>query len=92
MNDDEEAWLATRPECVQRLAAEFPLNTVVDMPDGKRLYLCGYTEDDRLILSEIDPAVDYDAALAQRTYLCAEHLRAPSVRTSIIPAPRRSVH
>lgn len=74
MSDGYQGWLATRPECVQKLAAEFPLGTVVQH-DGTNLYLLGYTEDDTLIMSEIDPGVDYDGANASKVYFCAGHLR-----------------
>lgn len=53
---------------------EFPLGTKVDM-GGVMHHLLGYTEEDRLILSPVDPMVDYDGAVATRKYLCAAHLR-----------------
>lgn len=76
MNRDEamRAWLATRPESVRRLAAEFPLGSSFAV-DGERLYLLGYTEEDMLIVSPVDPAVDYDGANASKKYLCASHCR-----------------
>lgn len=71
--DPFQAWLATRPECVQKLAAEFPLGTVVQH-DGKALHLLGYNEDDMLILSEIDPHKDYDGANENKVYICAAQM------------------
>jgi len=73
--DSMEAWLASRPECVQKLAAEFPHGTQVTDASGTVFYLLGYTEDDRLIVSPISPFDDYDRAMEERTYVCAEHLR-----------------
>ena len=74
MTDAFKAWLGSRPESVQKLAAEFPIGTVVKH-DGKNLHLLGYNESDMLILSEIDPHVDYDGANESKVYICAEHLR-----------------
>ncbi len=68
------AWIATRPQCVQRLAEEFPVGTVVGI-HGRKLYLIGWTEGDELILSSIDPFADYEGATAAREYLCASHVR-----------------
>jgi len=67
-------WLSTRPECVRKLAAEFPLETTIDV-DGEILYLVGYNEGDMLIMSPINPFDDYDGALANKKYICASHLR-----------------
>lgn len=38
-------------------------------------FVFGYTEDDRLVISAIDPHKDYEGALANRKYVCASHLR-----------------
>lgn len=70
----DEAWLKTRPECVQKLAKEFPLNITVQLK-GKLLYMVGYNEKDTLIMSEINPSEDYEGAIEHRVYICAEHLR-----------------
>jgi hypothetical protein len=67
-------WLKTRPECVQKLAEEFPLGSKIDVA-GIVHYLIGYTEDDRLVISPIDPSEDYDASYELREHLCADHLR-----------------
>lgn len=70
-----EAWIKSRPESVQKLAAEFPFGMILETPSGK-LHLLGYTEDDCLILSKNDPFVDYGLAQATKVYLHAKHLRA----------------
>lgn len=73
-----EKWIKSRPECVRKLVEEFPPNTAVDMPDGKRYYLVGYTEGDELILSAINPyrgGDAYEKALADSITICAQHLR-----------------
>lgn len=74
------AWLATRPECVQKLAKEFPLEEVgVVGVNGELLHLCGYTENDMLIFSTVDPRIDYERCLRpeNKRYICASHFREP---------------
>jgi len=68
-----EEWLKTRPECVQKLAEEFPFTAMYNVEEPH--YLVGYTENDQLILSLIDPGKDYDRALEEKIYVCAEHFR-----------------
>lgn len=70
-----EAWLATRPECVRKLAAEFPLGTEIEI-NGVPHWLLGYTENDMLIISPINPGEDYDGACQAREWICAGHVRA----------------
>lgn len=69
-----EEWLASRPPSVQALVAEFPLGTALEH-EGGMLYLLGYTEGDMLIFSPINPSDNYDAANANKVYICANHLR-----------------
>jgi hypothetical protein len=68
------AWLATRPETVQKLAAEFPPNTCFTF-ENRMAYVIGYTEDDKLIFSFVDPCKDYNRASKERHYICASHFR-----------------
>lgn len=71
-----DEWLATRPDSVRTLAAEFPLGSQVDLPDHGGVHYCiGYTEDDQLILSPVHPGDDYDASMEARVWLCADHIR-----------------
>jgi hypothetical protein len=72
-------WLATRPVCVRKLAAEFPLDTRLDVK-GVTMWLVGYTEGDELLVSPINPNVDYEGSYAERTRLCASHVRSGEVR------------
>jgi hypothetical protein len=72
--DAFQQWIATRPESVQRLAKEFPLDTKFYIR-GTLYYVLGYTEDDRLIVSTINPFEDYDRAFESATHFCAEHAR-----------------
>lgn len=69
-----EAWIASRPECVRQLAARFPPGDRIEGPSGTIYYIIGYTEDDMLIVSPVKPWEDYDAALANKHYICAKHL------------------
>lgn len=79
-----ERWLATRPESVRKLAAEFPLGTTF-LIKGERFYLLGYNENDMIIISKINPHEEYDEALANKEYVCAEHVRTAS---TIAPGKR----
>jgi len=45
-----DEWLSTRPECVRKLAAEFPVGLIIEH-EGKLLHLLGYNESDMLIFS-----------------------------------------
>jgi hypothetical protein len=45
------------------------------LDDDTIWYLCGYTEDDQLIISPINPWKDYERAISQRVYMCASHFR-----------------
>lgn len=85
MNEQLARWLATRPASVQKLAAEFPLDSVFDVK-GVTMFLCGYTEGDQLIVSPVNPNVDYEGAYAKRTRLCVSHVRSGEVRR-ISPGP-----
>jgi len=68
--------LCTRPTSVQALAAEFPLGTTFTFEgDPLVYYLLGYEEDDRLLVTPVDPAVDYAAALAAQASFDAKHAR-----------------
>lgn len=69
-----ERWISERPECVQRLAREFPIGTAFAM-DGVTYHLFGYNESDMLIVSKINPREHYDEALAAKEYIHADCAR-----------------
>jgi hypothetical protein len=69
-----EEWIASRPECVQRLAREFPVGITLAI-HGSRYYLLGYNESDMLLVSKINPREDYDGALAATEYIHADCVR-----------------
>jgi hypothetical protein len=78
-----DEWLASRPEVVRRLLAEFPLGTEVSI-DGKPWYVIGAADDEHetLIISPVRPSDDrkiYDEMMRQRQRVCAHHLRDGSV-------------
>lgn len=67
-------WVASRPPEIRALVAEFRPGLAVSV-DGERHYVIGYNEGDMLIVSPINPCVDYDGALADKVYVCAAHFR-----------------
>lgn len=73
--DSYEAWLANRPESVQKLAAEFPRGSRFQLPNGEILYLIGYTEGDGLLCSPINPFEDYEGAIRTKVVAHAQCVR-----------------
>jgi hypothetical protein len=74
------AWLASRPESVRAIALEFPLGLAVRVDGGPLLYLIGYTEDEKVIFSPVNPGANYAGALEDKVYLCASHLREAALK------------
>lgn len=69
-------WVASRPECVRRLMEKYPLETHWRFCiDDELFFLLGYTEDAKLILSRINPNINYKKAMEIKEYVCAEHLK-----------------
>lgn len=81
-----ESWIKSRPGPVQELAAEFPLLTKMMLPPpappGPAYWVIGYTEGDELVLSPIDPRVDWDRAMDERIRVCARHFRVSAAPAS----------
>lgn len=80
MNNLLAEWIRTRPQAVQALAREFPLYTQIPplltaSLGAGQYFVIGYDESDHLIISNIDPEIDYEIALEHRRRLCAQHLR-----------------
>ncbi len=75
------AFVAERPPEVFALAQDFPLGSVIETQDHTVFYVIGWTEDDRLILSRLDPfnaahkSGMWDKMVNDRTYICARHVR-----------------
>jgi len=67
-------WLATRPEAVRKLAAEFPLHTPI-LIGGRTSFIIGWNENDMLIVSQLRLDQDYELALASARYVCATPFR-----------------
>lgn len=70
-----EEWLESRPVCVQELAREFPFGSTITDVTGQTAFVLGYTEHDALILSMVDPNVDYDGSYESRFHSPASHFR-----------------
>lgn len=77
-----DEWLADRPECVRRLAEEFPIGVAFLVGDSC-YYLIGYTESDILICSKTDPRTNYDVAIANPEYIHADCVRG-AVKAAIV--------
>lgn len=71
-----DEWMASRPECVRALAKRHKLGDLYEV-EGKTHWLIGYTENNMLILSPVDPGIDYDGSFAARIYVCAKHYEDP---------------
>lgn len=69
-----EAWLAERPECVRKLAAEFPPGTRIFHRE-RIWWLLGYTESDELIITDSSPFEDYDKAVEAKKIVHAQCIR-----------------
>lgn len=84
-----DAWGASRPASTHDLARRFPQGAVY-LVAGVPHHLLGYREahDGRhqLILTPVDPTVDYDAAMAAHVSLPAHYFRGWIVEAD---APRR---
>lgn len=66
-------WVATRPKAVRAMCMLYPPGTAFDI-HGQIMYLVGYreTESDVLLLvSETNPAVDYQKATNSGQPICA---------------------
>jgi hypothetical protein len=68
-------WVKKKPSSLKTLGLEFPFGSTF-IVGGRRLYLLGYASPDHLIVSEINPFVDYDKAHGERAWLSARHARA----------------
>lgn len=68
------AWYESRPECVKKLIIEYPPMSKVTI-HNKHYWVFGYTEDNKLIISKINPSEDYENAIKQknRKYICISH-------------------
>ncbi len=76
MNDEFERWLEGRPEQVKALAREFPPKTSFEDIYGRGIWwVLGYTENDCLILTPVNPGKDYEGAHTQKFYVHAQCMR-----------------
>jgi hypothetical protein len=70
MDPQLEQWLVGRPKIVQELARKFPPGTIIHDHNGTKLWVVAYNEDGGVSVSETNPAVDYQKAVATRHTLC----------------------
>lgn len=72
-----ELWMASRPESVRKLAADFSLGDTLDFGNGDdQWWIIGYTEDDMLVIAPMDPrTANYAEMMDARQHVCAEHFR-----------------
>lgn len=64
-----EKWLESRPPVVRELARRYPPGTKFDR-HGKTFHVIAYTDQGGLMVTEIDPAIDYAQALFSRRAIC----------------------
>lgn len=69
-----QEWFNSRPPQVQKLALEFPAGTTFDVK-GVKHWVLGFTGNDYLLLSPIDPNEDYEGAYEAKIFACASHFR-----------------
>lgn len=62
-------WLLTRPPIIQELARKYPPHLRFNL-HGRIMHVMGYNEDGGLILTPINPEVNYEEAIAKREPLC----------------------
>lgn len=67
-------WLASRPAIVQAVLRRFPPMTRV-LVDDITHYVMGADEDGGVILSPVNPVLDYEGAMAEKLNICADCLR-----------------
>jgi hypothetical protein len=70
-------WFQSRPPNVRALFRRFPPGSTFSL-DGRTAYLVSIvetTDEPGMILSHVDPAEDYDKAVATRFFVCGDHLR-----------------
>lgn len=70
---DEE--ISQMPDFMKVLATEFPVATMLEL-EGYVFYVLGYSAPDKLIASQLNPAIDYNAAMRTQQYICVKQLRA----------------
>ena len=73
--DSAESWAASRPACVQALIREFPVGSTFTSREGV-VWCIGYTESNELIVTVVNPYLDWESALKARVYLPVPFVRA----------------
>ena len=66
---DLEQWLVGRPDVVCKMARRYPPGTAFRI-HGTVVWVVSYNEDGGVSVSETDPGVDYETAVATRQPVC----------------------
>lgn len=64
-----EQWLEGRPEAVKTTAHRFPPGSTIQSHE-RTLYVVGYSDEGGLLISETNPAINYELAVATRCPVC----------------------
>lgn len=72
-------WLADKPACVQEMAREFPMGSRFESPTAT-FYLIGYYEPDELLISAINPRVDWQRAVDEHFHVSVAQMRTSMAR------------
>lgn len=81
MTKEQKEWFTAQPKDIQALFLEFPPHTKFKHED-KVFHLIGYTECDSLIVSEIDPCMNYGEAVSdsEQWFISAKDCRSSEER------------
>lgn len=74
MFDDLQEWLQDKPQIIKDLATKFPPGTMIVIPDRGEYHVVGWNEGNAIIVSRVDPFQDYDRAIENVEYICADHI------------------
>jgi len=70
-------WLESLPEHIRSLATRFPTGSTIEVVGEGLLYVFGYMDDgETVIVTPIDPRVDYIGAFMTKMYACGDCLTA----------------
>jgi hypothetical protein len=73
MRQRVQAWFDSRPEPIQRLMFRCPPGSWLEI-HGRPAFVVSYAQDG-IFMSHTNPSTDHKKALAERFFVCADHLR-----------------
>ncbi len=66
-----ELWLTGRPEVIKKLARKYPPGSTINCGQEKdRVFVVGFTESNRLLVSKTDPSKDHNTSIDNRFEVC----------------------